>query len=87
MGCKSSTITSVLKSEGLKVSVSGVAQFIRKYKVTGTILRRPGSGRPSKITPEVLRLVEQQMQHDDETTAVQLQKLLVDQGEVKKSSQ
>ena len=45
MGCKSSMITSVLKSEGLKVSVSEVAQFIRKYKVTGTIRRRHDSGR------------------------------------------
>ena len=39
-----------------------------------------GSGRPSKVTSEVLRIVESQMQKDDETTAIQLQKILVDEG-------
>ena len=39
-----------------------------------------GSGRPTKITLEVLRIVEEQMKKDDETTAVQLQKILVDKG-------
>ena len=39
-----------------------------------------GLGRPTKITPNVLRIVEMQMQADDETTAVQLQKVLVDKG-------
>ena len=31
-----------------------------------------------KITPQLLELVEQQMEKDDETTAIQLQKILVD---------
>ena len=48
-----------------------------KYKITGTIVRTPGSGRPSKITAEVKALVERQMRHDDETTAAQLHVLLV----------
>lgn len=39
-----------------------------------------GSGRPSKITVDVLRIVEEQMRSDDETTAVQLQKILVEKG-------
>ena len=39
-----------------------------------------GSGGPTKITPAVMQLVEAQMKADDETTAVQLQKLLVDRG-------
>lgn len=46
----------------------------------GTIARRMGSGRRTKITPEVLKIVEEQMKKDDETTAVQLQKILVDKG-------
>ena len=33
-----------------------------------------GSDRPTKITADILRIVEAQMQLDDETTAVQLQK-------------
>lgn len=67
----------VLHEEGLKVSVSGVCRLCAKYLTTGSIARRPGSGRPSKITDDVLRLVEEQ---DDETTAVQLQKLLLSKG-------
>ena len=39
-----------------------------------------GSGRPSKVTIDILRIVEEQMRADDETTAVQLQKILVDKG-------
>ena len=50
------------------------------YKITGTIVRTPGSGRPSKITAEVKALVERQMRHDDETTAAQLHVLLVRPG-------
>ena len=48
--------------------------------ITGTIVRRPQSGRPSKITAEVQALVERQMRHDDETTAAQLHVLLVRSG-------
>ena len=80
LGFKSSTIAAFLLREGLQVSVSGVAYFIKKYKATASISRKPGSGRPTKITLEILSIVEQQMQDDDETTAVQLQKLLEDRG-------
>ena len=80
MGKKSTTIVKLLKKEGLTVTASGICRLIRKYKETGSIARLPGSGRPTKITTEVLRIVEAQMQLDDETTAVQLQKILVDSG-------
>ena len=33
-----------------------------------TIVRQPGSGRPSLVTEEVKRIVEHQMRLDDETT-------------------
>ena len=39
-----------------------------------------GSDRPTKITADILHIVEAQMQLDDETTAVQPQKILVDEG-------
>ena len=71
---------SLLKEEGLVVTASSVCRLLKKYKQTGTIARRPGSGRPTKITSEVLQIVEAQMLRDDETTAVQLQKILVDSG-------
>ena len=48
---------------------SGVLKFLRKYHTTGSLRRRPGSGRPTKVTPDILRIVEEQME-DDETTAV-----------------
>ena len=43
-------------------------------------MRRPGSGRRSKITQQVKELVEAQMRLDDETTASQLHKLLISKG-------
>ncbi len=80
IGQKSTTIVKSLKEEGLVVTVSGVCRLLLKYHQTGTIARRPGSGRPSKITIDVLRIVEGQMRLDDETTAIQLQKILLDAG-------
>ncbi len=80
IGQKSTTIVKSLKEEGLVVTVSGVCRLLSKYHQTGTIARRPGSGRPSKITIDVLRIVEGQMRLDDETTAIQLQKILLDAG-------
>ena len=56
----------------------GVAKFLKKFKETGSLARHSGSGRPSKNTTEIKEVVEQQMQHNDETTAVQLHHLLND---------
>ena len=42
------------------------------FTAEGILARRPGSGRKSVITDEVQRIVEEQMRHDDETTASQL---------------
>ena len=55
--------------EGMTTSRSGICKFIRRYKETGSIGRRPGSGRPSKITEEIKQIVEEQMRKDDETSA------------------
>ena len=52
---------------------------MKRYCDRGTIGRRPGSGRPSKITGAVMELVEAQMQND-ETTAVQLYAILKNSG-------
>ena len=76
LGYKSTTIVSLLREEELTVSKSGVVRLF-KYRETGSIGRRPGSGRPT-ITSEMLQYVEEQMQLDDESTVIQLQKLLVD---------
>ena len=78
-GLKAPTITKILRNEGMSCSRFGVLKFIKQYEQAGSILRRPGSGRPSKITSEVKAIVEQ-MQLDDETTAFQLYALLTSRG-------
>ena len=42
-----------------------------------TKVRITGSGRPSKVTTEIKKIVDNQMKEDDETTAHQLHALLV----------
>ena len=79
-GTKSLTISMLLKQEGINVSRVGVWKFLRKYKRTGAIGKLEGGGRRRKITPEVKLIVEEQMKKDDETTDVQLHKLLTDRG-------
>ena len=77
------TIYSRVAFVGVATCTRGVGREIKMYsmyKITGTIVRTPGSGRPSKITAEVKALVERQMRHDDETTAAQLHVLLVRPG-------
>ena len=74
------TIAHVLWEESLLASRRGVDKFLKKYWETGYVVRHPGSRRPSKVTREVKRLVEQQVCLDDETTAYQLHKLLKTHG-------
>ena len=50
-GYKPYTIAKVLENnEGLKLSRFGVAKFLKHYEENGTITKKPGSGRPSKVT-------------------------------------
>ena len=58
----------------------GVYKFLKVYDDSGSIQRRPGSGRLSKITAEIREMVEAQMQKDDETTAYQLHRMLTESG-------
>ncbi len=51
-----------------------------RYQKLCTIARKPGSGRPSKITEQVRRIVDEQMRRDDETTATQIHDLLMRHG-------
>ena len=53
---------------------------LEKYEATGSISRRVGSGRPSKVTAEIKEVVEEQMRADDETTTYQLHRLLNEKG-------
>ena len=79
-GYKPPTITNFLREEGMSVSRRGIAKFVNRYRQTGSIARAPGSGRPTKVTAEVKKIVEEQMRLDNETTAVQLHVLLNSRG-------
>ncbi len=79
-GLKPPAIARSLHAEQLKASRRGNAKFLHKYRETGCIGWRPGLGRPSKITREVKRVVDEQMRLDDETTAHQLHALLKSKG-------
>ena len=79
-GFRPPTIHQKLRDEGIFVSRVGIWKFLRVYRSTGSVARREGSGRPTKITREVKLLIEAQMLKDDETTAYQIHKLLTDKG-------
>ena len=79
-GLKAPSIAKALQEEQLRCSRCGIAKFLKVYQATGSIERQPGSGRPSKITAEIKRIVEEQMRLDDETTAYQLHRLLTEKG-------
>ena len=79
-GHKAPTIAKLLEEEGLKASRRGIDKFLTRYKSTGTIGRKQGSGRPPKITEEIRGLIEERMWTDDETSVVQLHALLVTRG-------
>jgi transposase len=79
-GYKVPTISKLLREEKLKARRVGIAKFLKKYEETGSIGRRPGSGRLTKVTAEIKAVVEEQMRKDDETTAMQLHALLTSRG-------
>ena len=79
-GLKAPAIAKELRKEDLHCSRVGIYNFLKKYEATGSIGRRVGSGRPSKITAEIKEIVEEQMRADDETTAYQLHQLLREKG-------
>ena len=70
----------LLEEEGLITTRQGITKFLKNYRLTGAIDRCHGSGRPTKASVEVREIVEQQMRLDDETTAIQLHRLLVSKG-------
>ena len=79
-GLKPSCIVRELEAEGITASRIEVWKFCKLFERYQTIQRVPGSGRPSKVTAAIQRLVDAQMVKDDKTTAVQLQKRLSDNG-------
>ena len=73
-------ISDALAEEGLEATRQGIDKFLKRYDKTHSLARARGSGRPSKVTPTVEAIVEAQMRADDETTAVELCKILHEKG-------
>ena len=80
VGLGPSSIIQTLKEEGIVVSKAGVWFFLKKYRESGRIERSRGSGRTSLITEEIKSVVDAALEHDDETTAVQLLNILDEKG-------
>ena len=73
-------IEKLLKEEGIRISRVSIWKFISRYEKTGCVARKEGSGRPAKISPEVMALLKEQMRANDETTAFQLHKMFNERG-------
>ena len=69
-------IVRCLAEEGHIVSKACVLKFLQRYRETGTIARAPGTGQASKLTEQIREIIEDQMKKNDETTGMELQKLL-----------
>ena len=78
-GYKPPTIQRFLREEGLACSRIGIYRFLKHFKEYG-LMRKAGSGRPSKISREIKIIVEEKMREDDESTAHQLHNLLGSKG-------
>ena len=79
-GFHATAISQALAKEGLVYSPKSVSLLLRKLHTGQSITRKPSSGRPRKVTQQVKDLIEEQMQKDDETTALELQRLLQENG-------
>ena len=53
------TISRLLCEEGVVASRQGILKFLRCYKESGTIVRRPGSGFTSKVRDEMKKLIDE----------------------------
>lgn len=76
LGLSSYQIQHELRNKGCKAMRQEIAKFVKRYHQSGMIKRKPGSGRPTKITEEVLKIVEDSTLENDDTTAVQLHVIL-----------
>ena len=58
-GFKAPAIAKILAKENLPATRQGIQKFLKNYTESGTLGRKEGSGRKSKITAEVRRLVDE----------------------------
>ena len=69
-----------LQVEGHKVSKAGVHNFWMRFEETGSLQRKPGSGKKAKLCAKAEEIVEEQMSADDETTGEELSRVLRENG-------
>jgi len=62
----------VLDSEGVSTCRQTVWRIRRHIRISGTAQPLPKSGRPTKLTAEVLQMIDDAMERDDETTGTEL---------------
>ncbi len=72
IGYQPTQVAQNLQSRGYKVSKKTVMRYHQRHMLTGSTERKPGSGRPTKITPALLAAVQSEMSHSDETTGEDL---------------
>ena len=75
-GPKPGNISRKLKQEGIKATGRGIAKFLAKFIKSGSVARKPGSGRPSKAIAAVrtwatLDNVKTQRKYETEPTVQQ----------------
>lgn len=69
-------IVRCLAEEGHTVSKAGILKFLCRYRETSSIASASGTGQASKLTEKIHVIIKDQMKKDDETTWMELQKLL-----------
>ena len=79
-GLNASAISKALSREGLSYTPKSVSLLLRKLREGQSIIRKPSTGRASKVTQRVNDIIEEQMQKDDETTAAELEHILQREG-------
>ncbi len=62
--------------DGIQCTKQVVRQFLKCYNLSKSIERKPGSGLPPKLSPQLQQVIEVAMRNNDETTATQLQAML-----------
>uniref|UniRef100_A0A3Q2PWK9 Tc1-like transposase DDE domain-containing protein n=1 Tax=Fundulus heteroclitus TaxID=8078 RepID=A0A3Q2PWK9_FUNHE len=67
-------------SQRFKLSVSTVRNIVRKWKTTGTVLVKPRSGRPRKISERQRRSMVRMVKDNPQTTSTDLQHHLAADG-------
>ena len=77
-GHRVSDVQSRLREENIVVSRQSIYRLIRKFCNHGTVLDLPRRSCPSKLTPEMLDIIESALQENDELTAQQLKSLLIE---------